>query len=50
VSTNDWDGNGRGEREVSELLSDKSRSTDYVQGGDTKEPKMRINSVSREFM
>ena len=41
VSANDGDDDGRSQRELSELLSDKSRSTDNVQSGDTKEPNMR---------
>lgn len=41
VSTNDGDDDGRSQRELSELLSDKSRSTDNVQSGDAKEPNMR---------
>lgn len=38
VSTDDGDGNGGSQGEVSELFSDKSRSTDDIQGGDTEEP------------
>lgn len=41
VSANDGDDDGRSQRELSELLSDKSRSTDNVQSGDAKEPDMR---------
>jgi len=50
VSADDRDGNGRSKGEVSQLLGDKGGSTDNIQGGDTKEPEMRISSVGRSFM
>jgi len=50
VSTDDRNGNGGGQRGVFELFSDKGRCTDYIQSGNTEEPKARISSVSRGFM
>jgi len=50
VPADDRDGNGRSKGEVSQLLGDKGGSTDNIQGGDTKEPEMRISSVGRSFM
>lgn len=50
VSANNGNVNGRSQGAVSKLLSDKSRSTDNVQGGDAKEPETRIGLVSRQSM
>lgn len=43
MSANNRDIDERNEREVSDYFSDKSSSTDNVQGGDAKQPKSRIS-------
>lgn len=46
VSANNRNMNGRSQREVVEFLSDKSGSTDDVQGGDTEQPETKVGLVS----
>ena len=46
VSANNRNFNMRSLGEVSQVFSDKSRSTDDVQGGDAKEPETMISMVS----
>lgn len=39
VSTHNRDGDGSGQRGVTEFFSDKGRGTNDIQGGDAKEPR-----------